>query len=116
MLNRGAFTLRYKQPAVDWINAADPAIGARPIALAEVNQDFTIYLVEDAVVETPAAFRRWLKRNHRALIEHELAAWYTDPALWPKDRNYALLVEWFQPEIHTVIEDLAGGELHDDGL
>jgi hypothetical protein len=116
MLNRGAFTLRYKQPAVDWINAADPAVGARPMALAEVNQDLTIYLVEDAVVETPAAFRRWLKLNHRALIEHELEAWYTDPALWPKDRGYAMFDEWFQPEIHTVIEDLAGGELYDDGL
>jgi hypothetical protein len=36
--------------------------------------------------------------------------------LWPKDRGYAMFDEWFQPEIHTVVEDLAGGELYDDGL
>jgi hypothetical protein len=27
-----------------------------------------------------------LARNHQALFEEEVNGWYTDPALWPRDR------------------------------
>jgi hypothetical protein len=46
MLNRAALILRYKQPFVDWINAADPSPTSRTLTLAEVNQEHTVYLVE----------------------------------------------------------------------
>ena len=46
MLNRAALILRYKQPFVDWINAADPSPISRTLTLAEVNQEDTVYLVE----------------------------------------------------------------------
>jgi hypothetical protein len=46
MLNRAALILRYKQPFVDWINAADPSPASHVLTLAEVNQEHTVYLVE----------------------------------------------------------------------
>ena len=46
MLNRAALILRYKQPFVDWINAADPASTSHTLTLAEVNEEHTVYLVE----------------------------------------------------------------------
>ena len=46
MLNRAALILRYKQPFVDWINAADPSSTSHTLTLAEVNQEHTVYLVE----------------------------------------------------------------------
>ena len=46
MLNRAALILRYKQPFVDWINAADPSPTSHTLSLAEVNQEHTVYLVE----------------------------------------------------------------------
>ena len=46
MLNRAAVILRYKQPFVDWINAADPSPTSHTLTLAEVNQERTVYLVE----------------------------------------------------------------------
>jgi hypothetical protein len=46
MLNRAALILRYKQPFVDWINAADPSPTSRTLTLAEVNQEHTVYLVD----------------------------------------------------------------------
>ena len=41
MLNRAALILRYKQPFVDWINAADPSPTSHTLTLAEVNQEHT---------------------------------------------------------------------------
>ena len=46
MLNRAALILRYKQPFVDWINAADPSATSHALTLEEVNQEHTVYLVE----------------------------------------------------------------------
>jgi hypothetical protein len=54
MLNRAALILRYKQPFVDWINAADPSPTSRTLTLAEVNQEHTVYLVEVKTEERAA--------------------------------------------------------------
>lgn len=90
MLNRAALILRYKQPFVDWINGADPSPASHPLTLAEVNQEHTVYLVE---VEHEEELAEWLARHHEELFEHELKGWYTDPALWPRDRSLKMLRE-----------------------
>ena len=82
MLNRAALILRYKQPFVDWINAADPSPTSHTLTLAEANQEHTVYLVE---VEDKDDLAEWLARHHEELFEQELNGWYTDPALWPRD-------------------------------
>jgi len=114
MLNRGAFTLRCKSPVVDWLNTAFPIPRDRPATLVDVNQELTVYLVSDATVESPAAFRRWLKRNYRALFETELEGWCRDSNLWPQNLTFALFESWFQAELHSVVVDLVGTEIHDD--
>lgn len=114
MINRGAFVLRHKQPAVDWLIAALPQLNGRAVTLADLNEELTVYLVSDATVETPESFRRWLKRNYQALFEAELEGWCTDRNLWPPERSFLLFCAWFDAERHSVVVDLAGGELHDD--
>ncbi len=114
MLNRGAFTLRCKQPVVDWLDTAFPIPRERAVTLQEANRELTVYLVSDATVESPAAFRRWLKRNYKALFETELEGWCTDPDLWPKNLTYALFESWFEAELHSVVVDLVGTAIHDD--
>jgi hypothetical protein len=69
MLNRAALILRYKQPFVDWINAADPSPSSHTLTLAEVNQEHTVYLVE---VEGEDELAGWLARHHQELFEEEL--------------------------------------------
>ncbi len=90
MVNRGALILRYKAPAVRWINEADPSPGEEPISLESVNEERTVYLLDDAVGEDPAMFERWVRRNYAAIFEMELEDWYTDPTLWPQERTYEL--------------------------
>jgi hypothetical protein len=111
VLNRAALILRYKQPFVDWINAADPAPTSHTLTLAEVNQERTVYLVE---VEDEDELAEWLARHHEELFEEELNGWYTDPALWPHDRSLKMLHEWCSFELHTVFVDTGESPLQDD--
>ena len=113
MLNRAALILRYKQPFVDWINAADPSPHADPLTLAEVNQEHTVYLVE---VEDEDELAGWLARHHQELFEEELNGWYTDPALWPRDRSLRILQELCSFELYTVVVDTGHSPLEDDEL
>ncbi len=114
MVNRGALLLRYKEPAVRWINEADPYPTGRVHELDEVNEERTVYLIDDTVGDTPASLIRWLRKNYGSLFEAELEGWYTDPDLWPQDRTFNLFQEWFQPELHTVLFDLVGSDMYDD--
>lgn len=116
MINRAAILLSYKQPAVDWINEADPCVSDPGLTLADVNYERTIYLINEAHAESDVDVRDWITRNFKALFETELAGWYTDEALWPNHRDLALFDEWFDVQCHTVLIDLAGGPLFDDGL
>lgn len=84
MLNRAALIIRYKQPFVDWINAVDPSPSSDPLTLADADRERTVYLVE---VEDEDELDQWLAENHEELFEEELRGWYTDPALWPRDRS-----------------------------
>src|SRR5438874_9593028 len=111
MLNRAALILRYKQPFVDWINAADPVSTSHALTLAEVNQEHTVYLVE---VEDEDELAEWLARNHQELFEEELNGWYTDPALWPRDRSLETVRKWCSFEFHTVVVDAGESPLEDD--
>jgi len=113
MLNRAALICRYRQPFLDWINAVDPSPTSHTLTLADVNQEHAVYLVE---VEDEAELASWLALNHRVLFERELEGWYTDPALWPRDRSLKTLERWCSFELHTVVVDTGESPLRDDEL
>jgi hypothetical protein len=114
LINRAALLLRYREPAVRWINDADPTPSDGAVTLDDVNEERTVYLIDDAAAADPESLERWLKRNYAALFEMELEDWYTDTALWPQQRSYQLFHEWFDPECHTVIIDTSRDDLFDD--
>ncbi|MEX0992232.1 MAG: hypothetical protein WD004_08200 [Actinomycetota bacterium] len=112
MINRAALILRYNQAFVDWINAVDPSTRSHVLSRDEVNDEHTIYLLDG--VESEEELQDWLKANHQALFESELQGWYTDPALWPKDRSMELLKRWCSLELHTVVVDTGRSKIRDD--
>ena len=114
MVNRNALILRYKDPAVRWINEADPSPDGQDITLTDVNEERTVYLIDDRIGDDPRSFERWLRKNYEEIFEMELDGWYTDPKLWPQDRSLALFRAWFDVELHTVLVDLGAGEMYDD--
>jgi hypothetical protein len=115
VINRAAIILRYREPAVRWINEADP-YDAPGITREVVNQERTVYLIRAEDAETSAAVDEWIELNYRQLFEAELQGWYTDPTLWPQDLTLQLFREWFDVEYHSVLIDTVGGRIYDAPL
>ena len=90
MINRVALLLRYKEPAVRWIAEADPYPSESQPSLGDVNQERTVYLIEEGAADDLETVERWLKRHYKDFFEMELDGWYTDPTLWPQDRTYMI--------------------------
>lgn len=110
MFNRSALILKFKVPAIDWLNTVNASMDIpdelrTTHTLESVNCDRNVYLVHFTLGEDPKKLDKWLKQNAKVLFERELDDWFTDPTLWPKKRNYKLFTEWFEPECHECIED-----------
>jgi len=116
MLNRAAVLLRYKAPAVAWINEADPYETDPRATLSSVNEERTVYLISDADADTADTLATWVKKNYLGLFENELEGWYVDESLWPKKRDFDTFNAWFSVEWHTVLLDTVGGEIYDDEI
>lgn len=116
MVNRGAVILKYKDPAVSWINDADPVENTSVITKSDVNLENTVYLISNDDCDGEDAVSDWVRVNFKTLFENELNGWYTDESLWPKKRTYKIFQEWFDIEYHSVIMDTVGDEIYDDEI
>ena len=116
MVNRAVIILRYKEPALRWINEANQSSNSSQVTLADVNDNSTVYIIKDGAVESPEKFRRWLRKHFRSLFESELEGWYTDPQLWPSELTLKLFDAWFTVERYSVVLDTVGGLIEDDEL
>ena len=105
MINRAALLLRYKQPAVDWINRTDPYKDSPEIELETVNEERNVYLIPDRAAADEGTTRMWVELNHLALLENELAGWYEDESLMPANLSLELFDEWFDVECHSIVLD-----------
>jgi hypothetical protein len=47
MLNRAAIILKYKEPAIHWVNEADPSPESDPLSLEDANMERTVYLISE---------------------------------------------------------------------
>lgn len=106
--------LKYKAPAVKWINDADPVCDNPGITIDSVNNDRTVYLIGEQEADGAEELNQWIKMNYEVLFENELNGWYTDESLWPKNRNMKLFHEWFEVECHTVLIDTLDSPIEDD--
>lgn len=116
MLNRAVLILRYKEPAVRWINEADPYPDGGEVTVEGANRECTVYLISDEVADTPQKLRMWVQDNFRMLFESELEGWYTEPALWPQPLTMKLFDAWFSVECHSMVFDTVGGPIVDDEI
>ena len=105
MINRAALLLRYKQPAIDWINETDPYEDSPAIELDRVNEECSVYLIPDRAAADEDTVRMWVELNHVALLENELAGWYEDESLMPPNLSLELFDEWFDVECHSIVLD-----------
>jgi len=107
MLNRGVLIVRPKQPYLDWAADLDDS-GVLP----SVEDEQTAYL--NPGFEDDDEAEAILKKIYEEIFERELDGWHTDESAWPKNRTFAMFKQWFQIELHSVVEDLCAYEIIDD--
>ena len=107
MLNRGVLIVRPRQPYLDWAAGLDDS-GLVP----DPDDERTIYLIPSFEDDDEA----WaiLKEVYAEVFERELDGWHTDEAAWPQNRDFAMFQEWFDIELHSVVEDLCADPIVDD--
>jgi hypothetical protein len=108
MLNRSALIVRPRQPYLDWAASLDDS-GLGP----DMGGEQTVYLAPAFEDDDEAA--KVLRTVYAEIFERELNAWHTDEGDWPPNRTFAMFTQWFEVETHSVVEDLCGHELFDDG-
>jgi hypothetical protein len=114
MINRAALILRYKQPAIDWINEVDPHDDGPKIVLEDVNRERTVYLIPDRAADDDETVRNWIEFNYKELMENELGGWYTDESLLPKSFSLEMFDDWFHAECHSMIIDTSDDPIVDE--
>jgi hypothetical protein len=114
VINRGAILLRYREPALRWINDADP-YDSPDLTSDDLRRDRTVYLVSDEDADGEAVAERWIQQNFAEIFERELEGWYTDPTLWPERRTLEMFRSWFDIEYHSMIVDTVGGAIYAEG-
>lgn len=103
MINRAVVILKFKQPAIDWINEVDE--DGDIVDINSVNNDRIVYLIPDRAAFDEDTIRSWVELNHEALFKNELGFWYTDEDSWPQDLSLAVFDAWFEVECHSMLVD-----------
>lgn len=107
MINRAAIILRYKEPAIRWVNDLDlgEEVDDTEFTDDEINSERTVYLISDEDAETDEAVSHWIELSYLNIFLNELDSWATDNSLWPQNLSLELFYEWFEVECHTMIVD-----------
>ena len=106
-VNREVLFFKPKVLFLDWVNSADDE--GVVLTLGEVALDGTVYLTPE--IEDDDELREFLEKNYEMLFEQELAGWVQDEARWPANRDISTFLDWFDIEFHSMVIDVAGGEL-----
>lgn len=108
MLNRSALIVRPGQGYIDWA-ASLGDVGMLPT----VEGEHTVYLIPEYGDDLDAL--EVLSQCFGPIFELELAGWHPDEAQWPRNRTFTLFRDWFVIEFHSVVKDLCGHAVVDDG-
>lgn len=107
MLNRGVLIVRPKQPYLDWAAGLDDS-GLLP----DPRDEKTIYLIPS--FESDEQAWKIVEEVYSEVFENELYGRHTNETAWPQNRDFKMFKEWFEIELHSVVEDLCDYEISDD--
>lgn len=107
MLNRGVLMVRPKQPFLNWVAKLEG-----PGLVPDEDADRTVYLIPSFESDEEAS--EILAEVFSEVFERELWDWHTDSSAWPRKRDLATFREWFEVEMHSVVEDLCEDAIADD--
>lgn len=109
-INRHAVILVPTVACLDWVKSCPDFVDDSP--LGQVEREPTVYLVPEA----KDAAEGYTRSHFKAMFEEELASWYTDPSLWPKDLSFKTFKEFFTIQTTSMVYDLGKGPIEkEDG-
>jgi hypothetical protein len=110
-INRAALVVRPREPYLRWAASLDEKT---PEHANDLASSVSVYLVPEdpeGEEETPP-----LEDYFTRIFEHELEAWWTDPAQWPPRRGIATFLEWFDVVGDSMVIDLGRGPVRVEEL
>lgn len=109
IVNRAAVVLEPAQAYLEWARECPEALSE--LTFGDLGEEGTVYLIPETSVDPES----WLRRNFIAMFEHELGAWYTDQAFWPKDRSFKAFKKFFKVRFCSMVLDLGKGPIDREG-
>jgi hypothetical protein len=101
-LNRSAIVITPQQPFLDWLHATDPT--SIELTLLDMTRDPAVYLIPEC--DSDEDVLEILRNLCEYIFEEQLAAWYTETSVWPRDRSLDVFRRWFDFSHHSMLIDL----------
>ena len=107
VLNRTVLILAYKQPFLDWLNAAEQNPLSLTLEMLGIDNDsFLIPQFDD-----PRHAVKWAEERWSFLFDSILFDWATEESMWPENRSLKMFLEWFDIDVHSMVWDLVNEPL-----
>lgn len=107
LINRAVVIVKPKQPVLDWLNQMPNPLGDR--TLDWIRRDCTVFLIPEPTDQDEA--QEFIQEIYGKIFDLELNSWYTNEALWPRERNFEMFLEWFDVEVHSMVIDSLEDEI-----
>ncbi len=91
--------IKPKQPYVDWVLSLPESV--EDYTIEEAQQDCDAYLIPEYGEDCEAL--AFVRKHYEMIFGTALFDWYTDEAVWPKNRTWKVFCEWFTIELHSVV-------------
>lgn len=106
-INRTAVVVKPKQPFIDWLKSMPD--DDSDYGLKEVSEDNLTFLIPE--FNSPDEAMEYIRERYGLILEWAFGGWAATEELWPAKRNWKMLNEWFDIEIHSEVFDLADGRI-----
>jgi hypothetical protein len=109
IVNRGLLVVKAKEPFRVWVCSVS---SNAECTIKEINNNSMAYLIPE--FEDAQQCEDIFNRIYSDIFVKQLLFWCIDDVKWPQNRTLALFKKWFELEIHSVVEDMAEGDMRAD--
>lgn len=109
-VNRAAVVLESAAGYLEWARGCPDSLP--DLTMEDLGEEGTVYLIPETDTDPEA----WLRRHYAPLFAHELLAWCTDEAFWPRDRSFKAFKKFFQVRFCSLVLDLGRGPIERESL
>ena len=80
----------------------------------EISEDNLTFLIPE--FDGPDEATEYIRKRYGLILEWAFGGWAPTEELWPEKRNWKMLNEWFDIEIHSEVFDLAEGTIEKEDV